>query len=151
MSNVQIIILENEYFKFYTIDNNIHLDSQPPEIQEKYDSNEVMTHEVKLKKLDELMEYFYNFWKLIEKTNEDTNNYTMSNLYTLNFNVNLVMFHVPMEYYIKFKKVFESLNTVFKNHLKETYIKIENKLAKHFFDLILTFYKPVKPVHTISN
>lgn len=151
MSNVQIIILENEYFKFYTIDNNIHLDSQPSEIQEKYDSNEVMTYEVKLKKLDALMEYFYNFWKLIEKTNEDTGNHKTTNLYTLNFNVNLVMFHVPMEYYIKFKKVFESLNTVFKNYLKETYIKLESKLAKYFFDLILTFYKPVKPVYTINS
>jgi len=146
MSNVQVIIFESEYFKFYTIDNNIYLNSQPVEIQERYDSNEVMSYEIKLKKLDELIEYFYNFFKLIEKTNEGT-----SNLYTLNFNVNLVMFHVPMEYYIKFKKVFESLNTIFKNHLKETYIKLENKLAKHFFDLILTFYKPVKPIHIINN
>ena len=143
MSSVYITILENEYFKLYTIDNNIHLDSQPKEIQEKYDSNEVMPHEVKLKKLDELMEYFYNFWKLIETTNLDK-------LYILNFNVQLVMFHVPIEYYLKFKKVFESLNTIFKIHLKETNIKIESKLAKHFFDLILTFYKPVKPIHIIS-
>ena len=134
-------ILENEYFKLYTIENNIYIDSQPTEVQEKYESHDVLSYEEKLKRIDQLLEYFYNLWKVIESANNNT-------MYTLNFNVHRVMFHVPPESYLKIKKVFESLNKIFEKHLKETFVKVENNIMKHFFDLILTFYKPVKPVHT---
>ena len=140
IENNNIIILENEYFKFYTIDNMIYLNSQSKEMQEKYDSNDVMSSNEKLKRLDLLIEYFYNYWKILEETNNNK-------LYTMNFHVNLVMFHVPMQYFFKFKKVLESLNEIFKKHLLETYITIDNKLAKYFVDIILNFYKPVKPIH----
>ena len=143
MSNSIAIILENEYFKLYTNNNNIHIDSQPTEIQEKYESNDVLSYEEKIKRLDQLLEYFYNLWKVIECKNEDIT-------YTAHFNVHKIMFHVPVESYIKIKNVLESLNVIFKKYLKETYVKVENDLMKHFFDLILTFYKPIKPIHIIK-
>ena len=139
------IILDNIYFKMY-IDGedytNVHLDSKPKEIQEKYDSEEVLSHEKKLQIVDQLLEYFYNFWKLVESSG-DTKQYTMY------FNINLVMINIPVHYYIKIKNVLESLKPVIISNLKESYFKVENKLAKYFFDLILTFYTPIKPLHII--
>ena len=139
------IILDNMYFIMY-VDGadftNVHVNSKSKDIQEKYDSEEVMSHENKLKIIDELLQYFYNFWKLIENS-EDNKQYTMY------FNINLVMINVPVNYYIKIKNVLESLKFIFQSNLKESYFKIENKLAKYFFDLILTFYNPIKPIHII--
>lgn len=139
------VILDNIYFNMY-IDGeyytNVHLDSKPKEIQEKYDSEEVLSHEKKLQIIDQVLEYFFNFWKLVESSG-DTKQY---NLY---LNINLVMINMPAFYYIKIKNVLESLKSVFISNLKESYFKVENKLAKYFFDLILTFYTPIKPVHII--
>lgn len=139
------VILDNIYFTMY-IDGedytNIHLDSKPKEIQEQYDSEEVLSHEKKLQIIDQLLEYFYNFWKLVESSG-DTKQYTMY------FNINLVMINIPVHYYIKIKNVLESLKSVIISNLKESYFKVENKLAKYFFDLILTFYTPIKPLHVI--
>ena len=143
MDNLFNIIYENEYFIFYLSgDNqtNVHLDSKAKEIQEKYDPEEIMSHEEKLKKVDELLQYFYNFWKLIEKSGD-------KKMYTMYFNINLVMINIPAPYFIKIKNTLDSLNTVIKSNLNESYFKVENKLAKYFFNLILTFYKPIKPVH----
>lgn len=144
MSNIKVI-LDNVYFTMY-IDGedytNVHLDSKPKEIQEQYDSNEVLSHENKLQIVDQLLEYFYNFWKLVESSG-DTKQYTMY------FNINLVMINIPVHYYIKIKNVLESLKSVITSNLKESYFKVENKLAKYFFDLILTFYTPIKPLHII--
>lgn len=139
------IILDNMYFTMYVDGNdftNVHLNSKPKEIQEQYDSEEVLSHENKLKIIDQVMEYFYNFWKLIE-TSEDNKQYTMY------FNINLIMINIPVNYYIKIKNVLESLKSVIQSNVKESYFKIENKLAKYFFDLILTFYTPIKPVYII--
>ena len=144
--NNKKIILENMYFILYVDGQdltNVHLDSKPKEIQEQFDSEEVLSHENKLKIIDQVMEYFYNFWKLIE-TSKDTK------LYTMYFNINLVMINVPMTYYIKIKNVLESLKNVIQTNVKESYFKVENKLAKYFFDLILTFYTPIKPVYVIN-
>ena len=144
MSNRRVI-LDNVYFIMY-IDGedytNVHLDSKPKEIQEQYDSEEVLSHEKKLQIVDQLLEYFYNFWKLVESSG-DTKQYTMY------FNINLVMINIPVHYYIKIKNVLESLKSVIISNLKESYFKVENKLAKYFFDLILTFYTPIKPLHII--
>lgn len=137
------VIYENEYFIFYLSGENktnVHLDSKSKLIQEKYDSEEVMSHEEKLKKVDELIEYFYNFWKLIEKSRD-------KKMYTMYFNINLVMINMPPSYFIKIKNTLDSLKGVIVSNLKESYFKVENKLAKYFFDIILTFYKPIKPVH----
>ena len=144
--NNKKIILENMYFILYVDGQdltNVHLDSKPKEIQEQFDSEEVLSHENKLKIIDQVMEYFYNFWKLIE-TSKDTK------LYTMYFNINLVMINVPMTYYIKIKNVLESLKNVIQTNVKESYFKVENKLAKYFFDLILSFYTPIKPVYVIN-
>tara|TARA_Y100000816_G_C26072604_1_gene564345 strand:- start:212 stop:646 length:435 start_codon:yes stop_codon:yes gene_type:complete len=139
------IILDNIYFTMY-IDGedytNVHLDSKPKEIQEQYDSEEVLSHEKKLQIVDQLLKYFYNFWKLVESSG-DTKQYTMY------FNINLVMINIPVHYYIKIKNVLESLKSVIISNLKESYFKVENKLAKYFFDLILTFYTPIKPLYII--
>ena len=139
------VILDNIYFTMY-IDGedytNVHLDSKPKEIQEQYDSEEVLSHEKKLQIVDQLLEYFYNFWKIVESSG-DTKQYTMY------FNINLVMINIPVHYYIKIKNVLESLKSVIISNLKESYFKVENKLAKYFFDLILTFYTPIKPLHII--
>ena len=97
-------------------------------IQEQFDSEEVLSHENKLKIIDQVMEYFYNFWKLIE-TSKDTK------LYTMYFNINLVMINVPMTYYIKIKNLLESLKNVIRSNVKESYFIVENKLAKYFFDI----------------
>ena len=101
-----------------------------------------MSHEEKLKKVDELIEYFYNFWKLVEKSCD-------KKMYTMYFNINLVMINMPPSYFMKIKNTLDSLKSVILSNLKETYFKVENKLAKYFFDIILTFYKPIKPVHLI--
>jgi hypothetical protein len=144
MQNLNVIY-ENEFFIFYLgIDNatNVYLDSKPKEIQEQYEPEEIMTHDEKTKKMYELLEYFYNFWKLIENTGD-------KNKYTMYFNINLVMINIPVEYFIKIKNTLDSLSDVIKSNLNETYFKVENQLAKYFFDIMLTFYKPIKPIHII--
>lgn len=137
------VIYENEHFIFYLSgenQENVHLDSKSKEDQVKYDSEDVMKHKDKLKKVDELLEYFYNFWKLVEKSGD-------KKIYTMYFNINLVMINIPASYFIKIKNTLDSLKSVILSNLKESYFKVENKLAKYFLDLILTFYKPIKPVH----
>lgn len=143
MGDVIALILENEYFKLYTIDHNIYIDSQPIANQEKYVSDAVLSREEKIKTIDQLLEYFFNLWKVIESGHDK--------IYTLNFNIEKVMFHVPMECYFKIKKTFESLNTIFEKYLKETYVRVDNDIMKHFFDLILKLYKPIKPVHIYKS
>lgn len=139
------VILDNIYFIMYLDGEeftNVHLDSKPKEIQEKYDSNDVLSHEKKIEMVDQILEYFYNFWKLIESS-KDTKQYTMY------FNINLVMINIPLEYFSKMKTVLDSLKPVIQTNLKETYFKVENNLAKYFLDLLLTFYKPIKKIHII--
>lgn len=145
------LIYENIYFKMSLKGNNfteVHLESKSKEIQEYYDSNEVMSNEEKLKQIDELLDYFYNFWKFVE-SNNDNNVNNLNILYTLHININLIMINVPPSYYLKIKGVLDSLKSVVISNLKESFITIENKLAKYFFDLILTFYTPIKPIHII--
>jgi hypothetical protein len=141
-TNNTTILLKNEYIKFYICDNNIYIDSTPKEEQEKYDSDEVLSHDEKLKKIQDVIEYFYNFWKLIEHENNNK-------LYTMNFNINLVMINIPLSFYWDIKKMLDSLKNVFEINLKETYFKIEHKLAKQFLDIIFSLYKPIKPVFFI--
>lgn len=142
--DLQNIIFENEFFLFYLSDEtNIHLDSKSRDKQEIYDSNEVMSQDDKLKRIDNVLEYFYNFWKLLENTGDDK-------LYTMHFNINLVMINVPPPYFIKINNTLNSLKSVFKKNLKETYFKIQHKLTRYFFDLILKIYEPIKPIHVIE-
>jgi len=139
------IIYENIYFKLYvTGDNleNIYLVSQSKELQEKYDSNDTLSHEAKLKLIDELMEYFYNYWILIQQIGDNK-------LYTLHLDLNLIMIEVPVHYYLKIKQLLDKLKPVIETNLKETNFKVTNKLAKYFLDLILTLYKPIKPINII--
>jgi len=143
MTNDINLILQNEYIKFYIIDCNIYIDSTPKEEQEKYDSDEVLSHDKKIKKIKDVIEYFYNFWKLIEQENNDK-------LYTLNFNINLVMINIPLSFYWDIKKMLDSLKKVFEKNLKESYFKIEHKLAKQFLDLVFSLYTPVKPIYFIN-
>ena len=56
---------------------------------------------------------------------------------------------MPPTYLLKIKKTLDLLKNVITTNLVETYFKVENKLAKHFFDMILTFYKPIKPIYLI--
>lgn len=145
MNKEQQIIYENEFFIFYLSGDNltdVHLNSKSKDIQEKYDSEEIMSHDDKLKKVDELLEYFYNFWKVIENTQD-------KKLYTMYFNINLIMINMPPSYFLKIKTTLDKLKNIIISNLKESYFKVENKLAKHFFDIILTFYKPIKPIHLI--
>ena len=138
-------IYENEFFIFYLSGNfntNIHLDSKSKDTQEIYESDDVMSHEDKLKRVDEVLHYFYNFWKCVEKSGDKT-------MYTMYFNINLVMINIPAPYFIKIKNTLNSLKSVLITNLNESYFKVENKLAKYFFDFVLTFYKPIKPVHLI--
>ena len=130
------IIYQNEFFTFFIINRNVYLESKPKETQEIYDKCD---NDEKLKKFDELIDYFYNYWKIVEL--EDNND-----KYVMNFNVNLVMINIPLDRFLKIKAVLESLKNVIEKKLEKTYIKVDNNLTKHFFDLILTFYKPIKDV-----
>lgn len=142
LNNSINIIYENEYFIFYLSGENVHLDSKSKDIQEKYEPDKVLSYEKKLEKVDEMLEYFYNFWKLIEKSCDNK-------LYTMYFNINLVMINIPPSYFIKIKNTLDSLKDVILSNLKESYFKVENKLAKYFFDFVLTIYKPIKPIYLI--
>ncbi len=136
------LIYENEFFIFYLKGEsltNIHLDSKSKDEQEKYDSEEIMSNEEKLKRLDLVLEYFYNLWKYIETSKDEK-------IYIMNFNINLIMINVPISYFAKFKKILDSLKSVINTNLEKTYFKVENKLAKYFLDVLLTFYTPIKPI-----
>lgn len=142
--DLQNIIIENEFFTFYlSNETNIHLDSKSKDEQKIYDSNEIMSQDDKLKRIDNILEYFYNFWKLLENTGDEK-------LYTMHFNINLVMINVPPLYFIKIKNTLDSLKSVFIKNLKESYFKIEHKLTRHFFDFVLKLYVPIKPIHIIE-
>ena len=139
------IIFETEHFILYTDgdnDTDIHINSKSKDIQEYYEPEEVMPHKKKLERVNEFITYFYNYWKIIEQLNEDK-------LYTMYFDINLVEIEIPVGMFITIKNVFNSLKNVFEKNLKESYFKVEHKLAKHFFDIVLSLYKPVKPVHLI--
>ena len=101
-----------------------------------------MSQEEKMKRVDDMLEYFYNFWKVVEKTNSKIE-------YTLHFNTSLIAIWIPMGYYLKLRDVFNSLKPVFKTNLVKTYFKVENNLAKTLINLVLSLYTPVKPVHII--
>jgi hypothetical protein len=138
------IIFQNEFFTFYLSDeSNIHLDSKSKDEQKKYELDEIMSQDDKLKRIDNILEYFYNFWKLLENTGDER-------LYTMHFNINLVMINVPPPYFIKIKNTLDSLKSVFTKNLKESYFKIEHKLSRYFFDLVLKLYVPIKPIHIIE-
>lgn len=130
------IIYQNAFFTFFIINRNVYLESKPKEMQELYDKSD---NDEKLKKFDELIDYFYNYWKIVEL---EENNHK----YIMNFDVNLVMINIPLDRFLKIKAVLESLKNVIEKKLEKTYIKVDNNLTKHFFDLILTFYKPIKEV-----
>lgn len=137
-------ILNNEYFELFIDKQSVFLNSKPKEIQENVINK--LSNDDKIKKVDEMLEYFYNFWKLIEKNEE---NDSVKTLYTLNININLVMINIPVSYFIKFKKVLDSLKSVIILHLKETNVKLESELAKTFFNIIFSFYTPIKPLNLV--
>ena len=56
---------------------------------------------------------------------------------------------MPLNYYIKIKNLLESLKNVISTNIIESYFKVDNKLTKCIFDIILTFYTPIKPIHII--
>lgn len=139
------VIFETEHFILYTDgdnDTDIHINSKSKDIQEYYDPEEVMSHKKKIERVNEFITYFYNYWKLIEQLNEDK-------LYTMYFDINLVMIEIPVGMFITIKNIFTNLKKVFEKKLKESYFKVEHKFAKHFLDIVLSLYKPVKPVHLI--
>lgn len=139
------LIWQNEYFILYlsgTDLTNVHLISTSKDIQSQYDSDEVLSLDDKIKKVDEMLNYFYNFWKVIESSGD-------KKLYTMYFNINLVMINIPISYFIKIKNTLDSLKSVITSNIKESYFKIENKLARHFLDFVLIFYTPIKPIHLI--
>ena len=136
-----ISIFTNEYFNLYVLNNNeLHIDSTSEEIQMKYQSNDVLSQEEKLEKMDSIMQYFYNFWILAEQQNKN---------YTMHFNTNLLLINMPLKYYYKIKELFESLKDIFNQCLIESTFKVENKKAKMLITFILSIYKPVKPVTII--
>lgn len=136
-----ISIFTNEYFNLYVLNNNeLHMDSTSEEIQMKYQSNDVLSQEEKLEKMDSIMLYFYNFWILAEQQNKT---------YTMHFNTNLLLIDMPLKYYYKIKELFESLKDIFNKCLIESTFKVENKKAKMLITFILSIYKPVKPITVI--
>lgn len=141
-----MLIFENEYFKFYLAGENleeVHFDSQPRSVQEKYVPDDVLSQDDKIKKLNDSIDYFYNFWKLIE-TSGDTK------IFTMYFNINELMINGALPHLFRLRTIFNSLSSVINTNLKESYFKVENPAAKIIFDLVLTFYTPIKPVYCIS-
>jgi hypothetical protein len=139
------ILYENEYFSFYLTGEDfleVHLDSQPKNIQEKYEPEDILSQDQKLKRLEDTMDYFYNFWKFIE-TSGDKKHYTMY------FNVNLIMINNIIQRLFRVKVILNSLNNVIHSNLKETYFKVENPFAKVILDIVFTFYTPIKKVTII--
>lgn len=134
---------ENMYFKFYLSGENkdcVHLDSTPREYQATFIPEEVLSYDNKVKHLYETIEYFYNFWKLIETSGE-------TKIYTMYFNINELMIRNAWMHLFKVAEVFKKLKKVIKSNLKETYFKIESENTKNIFDFVLTMYKPIKPIH----
>lgn len=140
--NNQTILFSNEFLLFYINDTDVYLESTSLETQTNFNNVSTLTEEEKMHKLYELMEYFYNFWKLIETANDNK-------LYTMYFNINLVEIKVNLSFFLKIKELLDSLRSVIETKIKESYFKVEHKLAKYFLDMLLMVYKPIKPVHII--
>lgn len=139
------ILHENMYFKFYLSGedkNCVHLDSTTREYQEQFLPEEILSYNDKVKHLNETIEYFYNFWKLVETSND-------IKIYTLYFNINELMIKNSWMHLFKVAEIFKKLRKVIKSNIKETYFKIESQNTKNIFDFVLTIYKPIKPVHII--
>ena len=96
INNSHAVLLDNEYLIFYLEGTNVYLNSKPKEIQEQYDSESVMSHKVKMQKMHQVLDYFYNFWKMIESSND-------TKMYTIYFNINLIMIDIPISFYGKIK------------------------------------------------
>lgn len=137
------VIFETEHLILFTDginEDELYIHAKPKEIQEQH---ETMTTEDKLQRFDEFLHYFYNFWKIVEQGDRSV-------IYTMYFDVNLLMIEIPANRYIKIKKILESLKPILELNLKETYFKARNKLAEYFLKLVLTFYTPIKPIHIVS-
>jgi hypothetical protein len=133
-------IYSNEYFVLQVDKDTLYLTTTSKEIQEKYEPESVMSQEEKVKRIDLILEYFYNFWKLQENTND---------IYTLKLDINLIMIEIPWSHYLKVKKTLDSLKEIFTVNLKETNIIVKNNLTKYFLKVIFQLYTPVKPVNIV--
>ena len=133
-------IYSNEYFVLQVDKDTLYLTTTSKEIQEKYEPESVMSQEEKVKRIDLILEYFYNFWKLQESTDS---------IYTLKLDINLIMIEIPWSHYLKVKKTLDSLKEIFTVNLKETNIIVKNNLTKYFLKVIFQLYTPVKPVNIV--
>lgn len=133
-------IYSNEYFVLQVDKDTLYLTTTSNEIQERYEPEAVMSQDEKVKRIDQILEYFYNFWKLQESTDR---------IYTLKLDINLIMIEIPWSHYLKVKKTLDSLKDIFKVNLKETNIVVKNNLTKYFLKVIFQLYTPVKPVNII--
>jgi len=133
-------IYSNEYFVLQVDKETLYLTTTSKEIQEKYEPESVMPQEEKIKRIDQILEYFYNFWKLQENTND---------IYILKLDINLIMIEIPWSHYLKVKKTLDSLKDIFRVNLKETNIIVKNNLTRYFLKVIFQLYTPVKPVNIV--
>ena len=133
-------IYSNEYFVLQVDKDTLYFTTTSKEIQEKYEPESVMSQEEKVKRIDLILEYFYNFWKLQESTDS---------IYTLKLDINLIMIEIPWSHYLKVKKTLDSLKEIFTVNLKETNIIVKNNLTKYFLKVIFQLYTPVKPVNIV--
>ena len=133
-------IYSNEYFVLQVDKDTLYLTTTSKEIQEKYEPESVMSQEEKVKRIDLILEYFYNSWKLQESTDS---------IYTLKLDINLIMIEIPWSHYLKVKKTLDSLKEIFTVNLKETNIIVKNNLTKYFLKVIFQLYTPVKPVNIV--
>ena len=133
-------IFSNEYFVLQADKDTLYLTTTSKEIQESYEPESVMSQDEKVKRIDQILEYFYNFWKLQENTDS---------IYTLKLDINLIMIEIPWSHYLKVKKTLDSLKDIFRVNLKETNIIVKNNLTRYFLKVIFQLYTPVKPINII--
>lgn len=133
-------IFSNEYFVLQADKDTLYLTTTSKEIQESYEPESVMSQDEKVKRIDQILEYFYNFWKLQENTDS---------IYTLKLDINLIMIEIPWSHYLKVKKTLDSLKDIFRVNLKETNIVVKNNLTRYFLKVIFQLYTPVKPINII--
>ncbi len=139
MENKQLF--RNVYWNFYLSGTDLYVETTPVPEQLEYNNR---TQTEKEEKRNEILVYFYNFWKYVESQNTDTR-------YTLHLYTDDIYCDSGPSYYLMVKDVLKSLQTIFKRNLEETIFKTNNMLARGVLRAVLTFYTPVRPLKILKS
>lgn len=139
------ILLKNIFWNFYVIGTDVYVTTTKYSDQLKYaeGGSEEKTKKEREELRDEILKYFFAFWKTIEQNNDDIK-------YTLHFDVSSMLVKTSVGYYAKMVSILKSLKKIFKKNLEETFFKIENKFTKSIFKIVMQLYTPVRPIHILN-